>query len=245
MKKGRLSLLAITLIALLSLTLGAVFAQSDELAGADKTQPATGSATTKNLRERIERVVEEKRDQIQGVLSEIDQQRRGVIGQVERITEESITISNHRGTQIIPLEVDQARVRLIRSGSEIEFAEVAVGNWILALGLMEENSFIPGRILVSESSFRPTTRSVAIGTLGEITNTTITIDQRAGGEVSYATNRNTSYQDLEGEEIPRTILASLAEGTQAIVAGSITNGDDDADRVRTAQLIRVLTIVGN
>lgn len=221
------------------------FAQGNPQSATDSaTQEATTSATTQNLRERIERVVDEKREQIQGVLTDLDQRRRGVIGQVERITEESITISNHKGTEIIPLKVDQVPVRLIKAGNEIELTDIAVGDWILSLGLMEDNSFIPNRILVSSNSLRPTTRSVAIGAIVEVTTSNLSIDQRAGDTITFVTNRNTTYQDLEGEEITRTQLTNLAENTQALVAGSISNGDDN-ESVRTARLIRVLTIIGN
>ena len=72
--------------------------------------------TTQELKERIQRIVEEKSDQIKGVIDQISQQKRGFIGQVERVTEESLTITNTKGTEIIPFDEN---VSLLKSNQEI------------------------------------------------------------------------------------------------------------------------------
>lgn len=205
------------------------------------------SDTTKNLRERIERIVDERREQIKGALSEIDTQRRGVIGEVQRVTEDSLTIRSQAGTEIIPLTNTRYPVSILNDGDSITFDEIAVGSWLLALGTIEEDTFQPIRLLISEDSLRPRTRSVSIGTITELGRTSIEIEQRSGdGTVSYTTNRSTRYEDLNGETITS---ADLDETMQAVVAGIVTNSDEDteenAETVRTALLVRVLTTVQN
>lgn len=204
------------------------------------------STTTRNLRERIERIVEERRDQIKGVLTEIDSHRRGIIGEVQRVTEDSFTIRNHIGTEIIPFTNTTYPVSILKNGEDIPFDEVAVGDWLLALGVMENTSFQPIRILVSEESFRPRTRSVSIGSISEFTRDSITIEHRDGSQITqYNVNQNTVYQDLTGEPIER---ADIIESMQAVVAGLITNDDNEngngnESSTRLALSIKVLTTI--
>jgi len=209
-----------------------------------KNTVSTSSAelTTQNLRERIERIVEEKRDQIKGVLSEISITQRGVIGQVQRVTEESITIRTHKGTEIIPIANTAYTVELIKANKPIKPTEIAVGDWLLALGVIEDDSFEPIRITISSSSLRPRTRSITIGSIANLEKTELTIESRsATGSVTYTTNKDTKYQDLSGASIT---AADIEESMQAIVAGYIIEPSGSSNTTqRVAKLVRVLTTV--
>jgi len=208
----------------------------------DKESTASADLTTQNLRERIERIVEEKRDQIKGVLSEISISQRGVIGEVQRVTEESITIKTHKGTEIIPLTNTAYTVELIKANKAIKPTEIAVGDWLLALGVIEEDNFEPVRITISTSSLRPRTRSITIGSITKIERTALTVESRsATGSVTYTTNKDTKYQDLSGNSIT---AADIEESMQAIAAGYVIEPTSSSNSTqRVAKLVRVLTTV--
>jgi hypothetical protein len=200
------------------------------------------SVTTRNLRERIERIVEEKRDQIKGVLTEIDSKRRATIGEILRVTEDTLSIRSQTGTEIIPISNTRYPLAILKNGEPINYDEIAVGNWLLAFGVIEDDSFQPIRLLVSEDSLRPRTRSVSIGTITKIARTSIEIEPRSGeSPVTYTISTNTEFQDLSGETIS---LKDIEEKMQAIVAGIITSTDEDeGTSTRTALKIRVLTTI--
>lgn len=209
-----------------------------------KNTESTNSAdlTTQNLRERIERIVEEKRDQIKGVLSEISITQRGVIGEVQRVTEESITIRTHKGTEIIPITNTAYTVELVKANKSIKPTEIAVGDWLLALGVIEEDNFQPIRIAITSSSLRPRTRSITIGSIANLEKTELTIESRsATGSVTYTTNKDTKYQDLSGASIT---AVDIEESMQAIVAGYVIEPSGSSNTTqRVAKLVRVLTTV--
>lgn len=213
---------------------------------AAKTASDSATVTTQNLRERIERIVEEKREQIKGVLTEISITQRGIIGAVQRVTEESITIRTHKGTEIIPLTNTSYPVELVKANKAIKTTDIAVGDWLLALGVFEDDSFQPVRVLVSEKSLRPRTRSISIGSIATLSRTSISIDSRDGsGQVTYTINKDTKYQDLSGEDL---VIADIEESMQAIVAGYIVentseNASETSSTQRVAKLVRVLTTV--
>jgi len=200
-----------------------------------KPSTATSAATTEKLKERIEKIVEEKRDQIKGVLSAIDQQQRGTIGNVTRVSEESVTIKTRKTTEIIALNED---VQIEKDGDEIAVDEIAVDDWLVVLGLIEDDTFSPKRVLVSSDSLRPATPVVALGSIDSIERSEISILPRSDENTfSIATSTTTQYQDLNGDEIDRT---DLNEEMQALVVGS-----EDEDGEKTAHIIRVLAVIND
>jgi hypothetical protein len=209
-----------------------VAAQEEETVAAESTT-ASSAATTEKLKERIEKIVEEKREQIKGVLSAIDQQKRGTIGQVTRISEENVTIKTRVTTEIIPLDEN---ITIEKDGDDIEISEIAVDDWLLILGLIEDDTFAPKRILVSSDSLRPPTTLVALGSIDTIERSELTISPR-NEETNFtiSTSSSTKYQDLNGNKIDR---ADIDEATQALVVGY-----EDEDGDKSAALIRILTVV--
>lgn len=205
--------------------------QTDNAADED-TDAATSSATTEKLRERIEKIVDEKRDQIRGVIDEFAEQRRGTIGQVTRLSEESITITTKKTTEIIPVD---DTVTLLKDGSEIEIDEVAVDDWLVVMGVIIDDAFQPVRILVSSDSLRPDTPIVELGTITTIERGEFTISPRdQSDEFTIEITSSTEYQDIEGTEIE---LTDITEEMQALIVGF-----ENEDNERTATLIRILTV---
>lgn len=208
------------------------------------------STTTRNLRERIERIVEEKRDQIKGVISEIDSKRRSTIGEIQRISEDSLTISGQGGTEIIPLSNTRYNVSLLKDGEPTTTSDIAVGNWILALGVIEEDSFQPVRVLISETTLRPRTRVVAIGTITSSSRNSLEIEQRSQGEsITFTLNSNTQFQDIQGNEIS---VNEIDTSMQAVVAGIVTSDSSqttqnqtntETSTTRTALKVKLLTTI--
>jgi hypothetical protein len=174
--------------------------------------------TTQELKERIQRIVEEKSEQIKGVIDQISQQKRGFIGQVERVTEESLTISNSKGTEIIPFD---EQVSLLKSNQEISIDDVAVGDWLVVMGLIVDDTFSPKRILVSSVSIRPKNHLVAMGTIIDQSSKEITILSRQNEEISFKISSKTKYQDQSGEA---ALKNDFIEDIQVLIIG---DEDDD------------------
>lgn len=194
-------------------------------------ESATGSGTTENLKKRIEKLVEEKRDQIEGVLLEFGVRKRGFIGEVQRVSEDSITVKSKKGTEIISVE----GVSLRKSGKEIQVNDIAIDDWVVVLGYIENDAFLARRILVSGTSLRPDPQIVEVGTITASDRTSFTLETRGTQEIlTVKTNTNTEYQDIQGNEIART---DVTADTQALVVGFDREGD------KVATIIRILTVV--
>lgn len=211
------------------LVLGLVFTSSS----LSYAQEATSSPqTTQNLKERIERIVEEKKDQIKGIINNLDSAKQGFIGQVTRISEETVTVKTNKATKILPIG---SEVELLKGTATTKLADIAVDNWLVVMGVVEDDNFKPIRILVSSEDIRPKSYTVALGTVTDIGRNNLTFTPRDNPEeLTVITNNQTTYEDLKGEEITR---ADIETDTQALLIAF----DDEGEKI--ARRIRLLTTI--
>lgn len=193
----------------------------------------TNDETTQNLKDRIEKVVQERKDQIKEKIDALSTQKRGFIGQIQRVSEEAITIKNVKGTQILAIDED---VELLKKSKDISLSDIAVDNWVVVMGLLEEDNFTPKRILVSDTTLRPKQYKIALGSIESLSSREIIIFPRSGDDsVTYTITSKTDFEDLEGNPI---VFADLTTEMQALVVGY----EDEDDNTKTATIIRTLTV---
>ncbi|HYD34604.1 MAG TPA: hypothetical protein VD999_00905 [Vitreimonas sp.] len=185
-----------------------------------QTPSPAAESTTQKLKERIEKVVEEKRDQVKGVLDEITGKKRGFIGEVQRVSAESITLKTNKGTTILPLSES---MKLSKKNRVIKYEDIAIGDWVIVIGGNADDDFVPEHIMVSATSLRPTPKTVMVGSVEAITKTELTVSPRSGAESQdFTLAKGTVYQDLEGTT---AALKNFTTDIQVLVIGKqTTNG---------------------
>lgn len=203
----------------LSLALLLVFAVHHPLRVSAQTATSAAatsspSATTQKLRERIEKVVEEKREQIAGVLDEITGQRRGYIGEIQRVTSETMTLRTLRGTRIVSIK---PTITLQKGTETIKIDQVAVGDWAIVIGSLEDDEIQPDKIIISSTSLRPKPQVVTVGSITKITPTSLSLTDRATGEeYQFTLTKTAKLQDFTGTTIKST---QISPEMQAVVVG--------------------------
>lgn len=174
----------------------------------------TESETTEKLKERIEKIVEEKRDQIEGTIQDLTGKKRGFIGKIQRVTAEAVTIVNAKGTHIIPLTES---IQLVKAKKAIKPEEVAVDNWAMILGYQEDGAVSPRYMSISETSLAPKKPVVFLGTINKITATTMEVTARAATEpTTFTFAKSIDWQDSSGEA---TAKKNFVESLQVLVVG--------------------------
>ncbi len=214
------------------LIFSALLLSSANPATAQETASSSGSPTLeetgKAVKERIRKWSEQNSEKIKGTIDQLSQQKRGFIGQVERVTKESLTITNNKGTEIIPID---EQITLLKANQKISIDDIAVDDWLVVMGLVIDDVFTPKRILVSTKSLRPKHHLVILGTITGQSPTTITILSRQNQEINLKINTQTNYQDQNGD----TVLSSdFIEDIQVLVVGN------ESQNTKTASLIRSL-----
>ena len=182
---------------------------------AQESTPSASEQSTQNLKTRIEKVVQEKREQIKGVIEKIYQKKRGFIAQVQRVSTGALTVKNAKGVEILP--IDEKSVTILKNNKEISLDEIAVENWVVIMGIQEQESFTIKRILVSEENLWPKDFHISIGTVEKIDSRKISILLRSNQEqVEFLLNKNTKYQDLNGNDLT---LKTIKPETQVLIIG--------------------------
>ncbi|NCN03805.1 MAG: hypothetical protein GW942_01880 [Candidatus Pacebacteria bacterium] len=228
--KNNLSKIALAITLIITLSLGLISTvQAEESVVLDAS---LSSKTTQKLKERIEKIVEEKKDQIKGIIDNLDSTKQGFIGEVSRISEEAITIKTNKSTRILPITTE---VELLQDGEQVELSDIAVENWLLVMGIIEDDTFNPIRILVSDKSLRPLPSYITIGSISSIEKSELIVIPRSGEEeTSVSLDNETIYEDLNGEEIERI---DIEEDTQALIVAL----DDEGEKI--AKRVRILTVL--
>lgn len=225
------------LVFLLCVTPTAIFAQAPEASGSGSANEISESPelTTQNLKERIERVVQEKKEAIKGAIDRMGTQKRGFIGEVQRISEETLTVRTNKGIRIVAL--NDPNITILKDSKPIKLESIVVGDWVVAMGFSEEDgTFTPRRLLLSSETLRPQDYKVDIGTITEIGRNTITFTSRQDVNPQQLTiAKTTTLEDVEGEEIA---LTDITTDLQVLVIGY----DDTANNnQRVIKVVRVLS----
>jgi hypothetical protein len=194
--------------------------------------PETLEETTQNLRERIEKIVNEKRDQIEGTLETLSRPKRAFVGQIERVTEESLTVKTTKGINILSIDKN---ILLVKKSKTIKISDIAVGDWAIVMGVVaEDDSFAPKRIIISSENLRPRPFTVAVGSITGLDTKNITIQPRSGeSNFTVVINKSTSFQDLQAKPARQQ---DLSQDMQVLV---IAYRDDSNQLIAT--VVKLLT----
>lgn len=190
---------------------------------------ATNSASIesiKNIKEILKKNISS--GAVQGALDNLLNKKTATIGEVTRITDETITINNRSGIQIIPIGDTHS---ITKDDKTIEVSDIAVENWVTVLGKIKDDNFSPVFIYVHTESLQPKTQVIDIGTITEITSKTITITPRSGeSDKTVTILSSTDFEDLDGTEIS---LNDLEEDITILISGHKENNKISALTIKS------------
>lgn len=213
-----------TLFALTLIFPSAVLAQTSSTSASP-----TSEQTNTNLKERIDKVIEQRKDQVKGVIDKIGQKKRGFIAEVERVTQNTVTVKNQKGTQILIITPD---IVIVKENKKATLDDIAVGDWVMAMGYMNQEDFTLKRLVVSSQSLMPPIFDTTVGALQSFTRTqAVLLPRHAEKPVTFLFAPTTRYQDFQGKT---TTQSSLKTDNQYLVISS-SNKDQ-----QTATLFRSL-----
>jgi hypothetical protein len=218
MKKKTIFLIITTLLVLT----GILTINNPQLVFAEEENTDTTPTTTEKLKERIEKIVEQRKDKIEKVLGESSSQKRGFVGQVSRVSETTLTLDVFGTTTIVPFD---ETVELLKNNTETAAENIAVDSWATVMGIWEDDAINPRKIILSDKSPLPDQHLVELGSLKEINNRSVVFQSRSSqSETTIYTNSRTIVEDSDGLEAD---ISQLSEEDQVLITG-YKDGDDDA-----------------
>lgn len=181
--------------------------------------PAAES-TTDALLDRIQKNKDKFQDSdLIKTIEQLTVKRKAIMGRVTRVTDEAITLDSRQGSTILPIDEN---TNITKASKEIALSAIAVDDWALVMGKVDDNTVTPEYVMVSSQSLEPEPYLVALGSLSQIGKTSVTITNRADDqEMELTINKNTKYQDLDGKEASLsnfvTDLTVLAVGKEETI----------------------------
>jgi hypothetical protein len=200
---------------------GVLTINNPQLVFAEEENIDTAPTTTEKLKERIEKIVEQRKDKIEKVLGESSLQKRGFVGQISRVSETTLTLDVFGTNRIVPFD---ETTELLKNNAEISAENIAVDGWVTVMGIWEDDSINPRKIIFSDKSPLPDQQLVELGSLKEINNRSVVFQSRySKSETTIYTNSKTTVEDLEGIEAD---ISQLSEEDQVLIVGYKDSDDD-------------------
>jgi hypothetical protein len=166
--------------------------------------PPSDAQTTQNLKDRIDTVLKSRTDQVKGAIDEMTLHKRGFIGEVERVIEKTITVKNGTGTEVLTID---PTVVILRDNKKASIDDIAVGDWVIAIGYTDGQNFTLRRLVVSSTTLMPKTYDSVIGTAQTVSKTQLSLSPRTGTDaITYQLNKTTHYEDAQGATLKVTDL---------------------------------------
>lgn len=188
-----------------------------------------GSATpnpdsiNKAINERINKQLsEEQEKKLSNIIESINQLRRAVYGKVERVTDNSLTITTAEGITSIPLPES---VRVKQGVKMIKTSDIAVDNWVLVVGAnstdhsndTSNSSFTPQQITVFTTNPIAAQPMVELGIIDSITSNSITVISRSSGvSNNFSVLKTTKFQNANGAQ---TTINKFEKDLTVLVVG--------------------------
>jgi len=190
-----------------AITLSAIQVSPSPVAASPSDEVAT-----QNLKERIDTVLKSKTDQVKGVINEMTLKKRGFIGEVERVIEKTVTVKTLKDSEVVILDPS---VVVIKDNKKATIDDLAVGDWVIALGYDDGQTFTLRRLVVSSTTLLPKKFDTVIGAAQTVTKTQLTLASSSGGnQTQYQLNKTTHVENDQGKILK---LSDIKKDTQYLV----------------------------
>lgn len=207
-----------------------VFAQTlpiDEATDAAEISPEDENSTINT----IKKVIQEKKTELGSGAAKL-RSKRAYLAKVVRVSEETLTVTNHTGNKIIPLDKDYTVIE--KANKVVGVDQIAVDDWVGAQGEIVDDNLRINKITIYTKNFTPKDKIIVIGSIATLGRNDLKVTPRSGGEtLNLSFDRSTSYQDMTGAD---AILADFYEELQCII---VAFADDNGNYV--VSTIRALT----
>lgn len=175
------------------------------------------------------------REKVQEKVSAARSSPKFILGTITDKLETTLEVKTQKGeiAQVSASNDLTTFIKIDKTKKEVKYADVAIGDFILAMGFQNGNGVLDSRRVLITAPLVLTNRKVILGRISDAQKTQITISSLKGGEkVSFSNSKDlTILTDVEGE-VEEINFADLEVGQKVAVVGSTENGKFSARTVR-------------
>lgn len=200
-----------------------------------QAQESTDDADVQEtIKERLKKVVDEKKDQIKGITS--GQEVKGFIGTIKRVSEETVTVESRRGTLIIPVSEG---VSIVQEGKAFKLSDIEIDSQVTVIGYQDGDEFTAKRILVHKTKIPAQQKSIAIGNVQKIDKTSITIKTRQGEDKVFSFTAKTPFENMLGDTIK---VASIEESFDVVIISIAEDEKAQAVKDSSGRIVKLRSL---
>src|SRR3989338_5629841 len=124
------------------------------------------------------------RDKVREKLEQVRSKPKALIGTVTDKTEDTIELKDKTGEiHLISVKLDEVSfVKIGKSSQSVKFSDVAIGDFIIAMGFQNGNKVLSARRILLTEPLQDPTRVIIFGKVSKINKKVVTITKKDGAE---------------------------------------------------------------
>ena len=196
-------------------------------------QSPTPDEKVKEIRDAVKEKVREKLEETQ------EGQKKAFVGEIAEVSNSTLTLETRSGEQQV--EVDEEAIIIGKNRSEIDFEDLEIGNYVIAMGYLDENEVLQTKRVAVTEKLKVLTQQVAAGKVTDISadENIITVKNEKKGVIYTveATTKTTITQKTNDGEAEKIKFSEIEENDWLVAIGTSTENEE---KIITAKLIHVI-----
>jgi len=222
----------------ISLLLGAIFLSHTSLSWAVSPVPEATPTDEAVLGEKVKEIRDAVKEKVREKLAEVKKgQKKAFVGEIIEISDTTLTLETRGGESQIQVATDAAILNTNKE--EIDFEDLAIGNFTIAMGFLDENSILQAIRLVIIKKPALVVRRVAFGVVTDISKDEMLTIKNEKKDIIYSvetTGKTMITKKVDGK-IEKVTFEEIAVGDRVIAVGK---PEENNDIIITARHVHVI-----
>jgi len=193
--------------------------------------------------------LEPETDKIQGIRDAVKEevrknleeaklgQKKAYVGEIGEITDTALGLDTRIGKKQV--QVATETIIIGENKGKIEFEELEIGAFVIAMGYFDENEILQAKRLVIINKPKPRVRQVAFGQVTDISETKVVTVENEKKEIIYSIQvaGTTKITKKKEGKIQQVEFDEIAEGDRVVAIGT---PEENEEKIITAKIIHII-----
>ena len=173
------------------------------------------------------------RERVQEKIDQILSNPKAFLGSITDLTDTSIQIRNNSGAiEQISVDEETSYVKLDGTSEDIAQDDVAIGDYIIAMGYLNDEEVLDSTRILVTTQPEPLTRFTAYGIVQDLESGDFTLETSYGESYEIITTRFTDVFITTETEVVTGDILDIEDGDEIIMAGEVKDDEYEAYHIQ-------------
>lgn len=175
------------------------------------------------------------REKVQEKISAARSSPKFIMGTITDKLAQTMEIKNQKGeiVQATASDEETTFIKIDKTKKEVKYADVAIGDFVLAMGFQNDNGVLDSRRVIITSPVQVSARRVILGKITDVQKAQATIESlKESEEITFSNSKDLILSSGRGGEISEIDFSDLDEGQKVAIVGEEEEGKFVARSVR-------------